>query len=77
LLPLLAGGREIESRWAEVPPDPRDAFTEADRQLAAWLAAVGGRPVADRRPFWVRRYWRARDRRGGLPSGGDVTEITR
>ncbi len=69
LLPLLAAGREIETRWVEVPPDPRDAFAEADRHLAACLAAVEGRPVADRRPVWVRRYWRTRDRRAGLPAG--------
>jgi secernin len=69
LLPLLVAGREIEARWLEIPPDPRHAFAEADRHLAAWTGAAEARPVADRRPFWVRRYWRTRDRRAGFPAG--------
>jgi len=68
LLPLLTQRDEIEARWLATPPEPRDAFTEAQRQLAAWTDAVCGRPVADRRPPWVRRYWRVRNRRAGLPA---------
>jgi hypothetical protein len=67
LLPLLTQRDEIEARWLATPPEPRDAFTEAQRQLAVWTDAVCGRPVADRRPPWVRRYWRVRNRRAGLP----------
>ena len=69
LLPLLGGRDDIESRWLAAPPDPHDAFAEAERHLAAWTAAAEARPFADRRPFWVRRYWRTRDRRAGLPTG--------
>ncbi len=69
LLPILVAGREVEARWLEIPPDPHDAFAEAERHLGAWVAAVEARPVPDRRPFWVRSYWRARDRRAGLPAG--------
>jgi secernin len=69
MLPLLAAGREIEARWVEAATDPRDAFAEADRELAAWLSAAESRRALDRRPFWVRHYWRTRDRRAGLPAG--------
>jgi secernin len=68
LLSLLGDRDAIEARWLAAPPDPRDAFAEAEGHLAAWTAAAEGRPVADRRPFWVRRYWCARDRRAGLVS---------
>ena len=66
LLPLLAHRDEIEARWLGAPPHPRDAFAEADRHLAQWTGAVCARPVVDRRPLWVRRYWRVRDQRAGL-----------
>lgn len=66
LLPVLAGREEIEARWLATPPESHDAFAEAERHLAAWTEAACGRAVADRRPFWVRRYWRTRNRRAGL-----------
>jgi hypothetical protein len=66
LLPLLAAREAIEARWLAGPPDPRDAFAEANRLLAAWTESTGGRPVADRRPPCARRYWRVRNRRAGL-----------
>jgi hypothetical protein len=66
LLPLLAEREAIEARWLAGPPDPRDAFAEANRLLAAWTESTGGRPVADRRPPCARRYWRVRNRRAGL-----------
>jgi hypothetical protein len=67
LLPFFASERdEIERRWLENPPEPGDAFAEAERLLEAWTDAVESRPVVDRRPPWVRRYWRVRDRRAGL-----------
>jgi len=66
LLPLLAERDDIEARWLASPPDPRDAFAEADRRLATWTDADYARPAADRRPPWVRRYWRTRNRRAGL-----------
>lgn len=66
LLPLLAEREAIEARWLERPPDSRDAFAEADRLLAAWTEAAFRQPAPDRRPWWVRRYWRVRDRRAGF-----------
>ncbi len=67
VLPLLAPERdEVEARWLASPPVPREAFAEADRLLERWLAAVSAAPGPDRRPPWVRRSWRVRDRRAGL-----------
>lgn len=66
LRPLLAERDAIEARWLASPPDPRDAFAEADRHLAAWTDAACARPATDRRPPWVRRYWRVRNQRAGL-----------
>jgi secernin len=55
---------EIEARWLASPPDPDDAFRQADEALARWLAALP--EVRDHRPRFVRRYWVVRDRRAGL-----------
>ncbi len=67
LLPLFAPERdEVEARWLASPPEPREAFAEADRLLAKWLAAVSAAAGPDRRPPWVRRYWRARERTAGI-----------
>ncbi len=65
LLPPIARERdEVERRWCATPPAPRDAFAEADRLLARWIEATESQlPVRDRRPPWVRRYWRIRDAR--------------
>jgi secernin len=66
LLPRYAAERDdLERAWFAAPPDPVDAFAEADRRTADWLARVGT-PVADTRPAYVRRYWRVRDRRAEL-----------
>jgi hypothetical protein len=55
---------EVEARWLASPPDPADAFGEADEALARWGVRLPG--VQDRRPPLVRRYWAVRDRRAGL-----------
>jgi secernin len=66
LLPLFAGERDaVEARWLRDPPDPVAAFAEGDRLLARWTAAVEAAGGPDRRPWWVRRSWRVRDRRAG------------
>jgi secernin len=57
---------DLERDWFAAPPDPAEAFAEADRRTATWLARVG-EPVTDTRPAYVRRYWRVRDRRAGGP----------
>jgi secernin len=54
----------IEARWLASPPDPAEAFREAEEALARWVISLPG--LRDRRPRFVRRYWRARDRRAGL-----------
>jgi secernin len=68
LLPRYRAERDaLERRWFASPPDPREAFEEADRRTSDWLARVQvGGPAADTRPAYVRRYWRVRDRRAGL-----------
>jgi dipeptidase len=72
LLPLVAKERdELEARWLGLgpPPAPADAFAEADRRLAEWMARVAAAgPAADLRPGFVRRYWAKRDARAGIPA---------
>lgn len=63
LLPLFAAERDaVEAAWIEGPPAPAEAFAEGDRLLEAWTERVRGVPVADLRPWYVRRYWAARTR---------------
>jgi secernin len=70
LLPPLAAERdEIERAWLAAPPAPAAAFRQADDLTDRWLGRASARAVADRRPVWVRRYWRLRDRRAGMPAG--------
>jgi len=57
---------QIEARWLASPPDPAEAFRQADEVLARWVIGLPG--VSDRRPRFVRRYWAVRDRRAGLKS---------
>jgi len=59
---------EVERRWLADPPGSADAFAQADELLARWTAELGS--VTDVRPWWVQRYWRARDRRAGLEYAG-------
>jgi secernin len=67
LLPLYARERDdLERRWFASPPTSAAAFAEADRRTADWLARVMAAVTRDVRPAYVRRYWRARDRRAGL-----------
>ena len=68
LLPRFASERDqVEARWLADPPEPADAFAEADRLLERWTAAVCEGPTTDTRPIWARRYWETRGRRAGLP----------
>ena len=57
---------DLERRWLAAPPDPADAFAAADAALARWDRSLP--EVRDRRPWWVRRHMRIRDRRAGLPA---------
>ena len=68
----LASRRErddVEARWLAAPPEPVDAFVEADGLLARWTELVRDVETGDARPFWVRRYWQTRNRRAGIPLG--------
>lgn len=63
---LLAPERaRVERRWIAEPPSARDAFAEADALLDRWTTIVRDAHLEDTRPWWVRRYWRARDQRAG------------
>lgn len=67
--PLFGTERDaVQARWLAVPPSPADAFAEADSLLARWTEVVSQQAGGtDRRPPWVRRYWRVRSERAGLP----------
>jgi secernin len=63
---------EVQARWLAAPPSSVEAFAEADDLLAGWTAAVAGAVNGkDVRPGWVRRYWRVRNARAGMPADGD------
>jgi len=68
LLPLVAAERDdLESSWLANPPEPAQAFAEADRRLQRWTEAVRAVSTEDVRPWIVRRYWKVRNRRAGMP----------
>ena len=68
LRPLFAAERDaVEARWRARPPEPSAAFAEGDRLLADWTARVEAAAGPDTRPRAVRRYWRVRDQRVGVP----------
>jgi len=68
---LFASDRDArESAWLADPPTSADAFEEGDRLLAEWTARVVAAASLDRRPRWLRRFWRARDRAAGRAQGG-------
>jgi dipeptidase len=52
----------VEARWVSDPPTPESAFAQADQLERRWLADVAAAHLADGRPWWVRRSWRAVDR---------------
>lgn len=56
----------VEARWLADPPPSKAAFDEADGLLAEWVRRVAAAGRGDRRPLWVRRHWKVRNRRAGL-----------
>jgi secernin len=71
LLPLFADERDtLEAKWRREGTAPAAAFAEADVHLRRWTERARAQLGGDRRPWWVRRYWRVRDRRAGLVTGG-------
>ncbi len=69
LLPRFAPERDaVEAQWLADPPDPAEAFDTAATLLARWTDDVYRDEIDDRRPPWVRRYWRERARRARFPA---------
>jgi len=63
LLPIYQAERdEIERAWFVSPPDSASAFAQAERLLESWTACVHAKRGIDRRGWFVRRYWAARNR---------------
>ena len=68
LYPVLRAERAaVQARWVAAPPPSAEAFAAADDLLLGWLAAAAEAPSTDQRPAFVRRYWRVRNERAGLP----------
>jgi dipeptidase len=74
-LPLFIPERDkLQARWIDDPPEPPDAFSEADSLLQKWTERVhsehaGAERAPDLRPWWVRRYWARRNRWADLDTG--------
>lgn len=67
--PLFTAERdEVERRWLADPPDAATALAESETLLERWTELVEAAVIRDTRPAWVRRYWRVRDRRAGMPA---------
>ena len=67
LSPLFRAERDdVEAIWLTEPPKSRAAFDEADRLLAVWTKKVTAAAGRDKRPAWVRRFWRKRNHRALL-----------
>jgi dipeptidase len=78
LVPRFAAERDaVEARWQATPPDPAEAFVEADELLRRWTKDVGHGERRDTRPRWARRYWETRNRRAGLPTDPVTPEAVR
>lgn len=66
-LPFIERERTIlERHFFEEDVAPEEAFARAEALLERWLAIQNGFAGDDARPWWVRRYWAARDRAAGL-----------
>jgi hypothetical protein len=65
-LPLFAPERDaLERAWLAHAPSSQAAFEAHLRLLETWGARVDGLPPVDLRPWYVRRYWRKRNRAAG------------
>ena len=68
LYPTLRAERDaIQARWVAAPPALGDAFAVADELRASWTGAAAEVGSGDQRPAVVRRYWRLRNERAGMP----------
>ena len=60
---------EVEREWLTDQPTPAEAFARGDELLSRWASELP-EDVHDVRPAFVRRLWRERDRRAGVPALG-------
>ena len=67
---FLAERDEVQRGWLVERPASAVAFAQADELLERWTDELGS--LADRRPWWVRRYWHQRDSRGGVSYGPEL-----
>ena len=58
----------IEKEWFDAPPSSAEAFATADRLEEAWLEDLVRADLAETRPGWLRRRWRAIDRAAKMPA---------
>lgn len=66
-LPLVERERTfVERHFFESEVEPEEAFGRSEALLDRWLAIQSGDSADDVRPWWVRRYWAARDRAAQL-----------
>ncbi len=57
----------LERRWQAEHPDAADAFDVASALEVRWMEALADQAATDRRPSYVRAYWRRRNRQAGIP----------
>lgn len=68
LYPLFAPERDrVEASWLAEPPEPAEAFAQADLLVERWTQDVEAASTTDGRPNFVRRYWAKRNRSANLP----------
>ncbi|MDX1659769.1 MAG: hypothetical protein R3343_13180 [Nitriliruptorales bacterium] len=64
---------ELERGWFLDPPSTDEAVAHADARRRDWTQRVNRAIEEDRRPWYVRRYWRIRDERAGVPELATAT----
>lgn len=70
-LPVIAAARaSLEEAWFDDPAPTAAALQAADEVRRHLTDRLRASDPADQRPWHVRRYWRTRDRRAGVPVGG-------
>lgn len=61
----IAEREALEQEWLRHPPSPADAFAAHHALLDQWLAETAP-SKSDKRPWYVRRYWRKRNVLAGI-----------
>lgn len=57
---------DIEQKWLNDPPSTEEAFLGHHELLDRWNDKLKRESICDRRPWYVRRYWKKRDKMAGL-----------